>query len=147
MSTQTVAEAFAAAWQDADVTTLTALAADNFTFSGAVPEPLPLPPVIGLILTLKHAFPNLQYNAQVQRVEGSVAHLAPRVTGTHTADLDLTPMGMGVIPATGISINLPQEIARITVEAEKVVNYHIDPVPGGGLPGILAQVGVAAHPS
>jgi hypothetical protein len=144
MSTQKVAEDFVAAWQAGDADTLTALAADGFTFSGAVPEPLPLQPIIGLILTLKDAFPDIQYNAKIQRVEGNVVHLTPHLTGAHTGDLDLTAMGLGVIPATGKSINLPEETARITVEGDKVVNYHVDPIPGGGLPGILAQLGIAA---
>jgi hypothetical protein len=144
MSTQTIAEDFVSAWQAGDADTLTALAADGFTFSGAVPEPLPLQPVIGLILTLKKAFPDIQYNARIQRVEGNVVHVTPHLTGTHTGDLDLTAMGMGVIPPTGRSFNLPEETGRLTVEGDKVVNFRIDPIPGGGLPGILAQLGIAA---
>jgi hypothetical protein len=144
MNTQKVAEAFAAAWQAGDADTLTILATDNFTFSGAVPEPLPLNAVIGLILTLKKAFPDLQYNATIQRVEGNIAHLTPHLTGTHTGDLDLTAMGLGIIPPSGKSINLPEETAQITVEGGKVVNYYVVPTPGGGLLGILTQLGVEA---
>lgn len=144
INTQKVAEAFVAAWQASDTDTLTELATDNFTFSGAVPEPLPLNAVIGLILTLKKAFPDLQYNASIQQVEGNVAHLTPHLPGTHTGDLDLTMMGLGIIPPSGKSINLPEETAQITVEGGKVVNYHVVPTAGGGLPGILTQLGVEA---
>ncbi len=88
------------------------------------------------------AFPDIDYNARTVSVEGDVIRTTSRLTGTHTADLDLTPMGMGVIPATGKSFSNPTENGAMKVEGGKVVSWEIERTEGGGLAGILAQIGV-----
>ena len=43
----------------------------------------------------------------------------PQVSGTHTGDLDLTALGLGIIPPSGRAFRLPEETARITVEGAR----------------------------
>lgn len=142
MGTKDTAQAFIQAWQSGDPAKVAAVCADSFTFSGAVPQPLNVQAAGGLVAIMKQAFPDIQYHTQIEHMDGDVVHVVNRVTGTHTGNLDLTPMGMGVIPATGGTFALPEEPGRITIQGDKVINFHIEAPPNGGLPGILAQLGV-----
>jgi hypothetical protein len=71
-----------------------------------------------------------------------VVRTTNQLTGTHSGDLDLSGMGMGVIPATGKSFSLPPEESEATVEGGKMVALHVYSTPEGGLAGILRQIGV-----
>jgi len=142
MGTKETAQAFINAWQSGDPAEVAAVCADNFTFSGAVPQALDVQAAGGLVAIMKNAFPDIQYHTRITHIEGDVVHVVNQVTGTHTGDLDLTPMGLGVIPATRRTFSLPEELGRITIAGDKVVNFHVDAPSNGGLPGILAQIGV-----
>ena len=85
--------------------------------------------------------PDLDFRLHSMGVEGNVVTTGTQLSGTHTADLDLKPMGFGVIPASGKSVDLPHEAGKITVEGDKIVSYEIDVVEGGGVMGILKQIG------
>ena len=110
-------------------------------FSGPVPEPVDAHTWLGLVKALNAGMPDLEFHTHTMGVEGNVVMKGAQITGTHTADLDLTPMGFGVIPASGKSVELPHEAGRITVEGDKIKSYVIDVVEGDGLMGILAQIG------
>ena len=51
--------------------------------------------------------------------------------------------GFPRVPPTGNPIANPTEYIEVTVENGQVTVWHVDPVPNGGLPGILAQMGAA----
>ena len=142
MSTREFAESFAEAFNAGDYDTVASYLADDFQFSGPVPEPIDGKQWIGMSKTLKAAFPDIKYNLRVVGVEGNVVTTVTQLTGTHTGDLDLTAMGMGVIPATGKSFSNPEERGETTVNGDKIVSMRIPPTEGAGLMGILAQIGV-----
>jgi len=142
MRTREIAEAFLAGINVLDLDAAAPYCADNFTYSGPVPKPVSVQEWRGLAALFRTAFPDWSFNARVERVEGDVVHVTAQVTGTHTGNLDLTALDIGIIPATGKSISLPQGTGRVTLEGDKVVNLHFDVVPGAGIPGILAQLGV-----
>lgn len=75
-------------------------------------------------------------------MEGNVVRVTNQLTGTHTNDFDLSAMGLGVFPATGKSISNPEEQGETTVKDNKITSVHINAVEGGGLMGILKQLGV-----
>ncbi len=61
--------------------------------------------------------------------------------GTHTGDLDMSPLGVGVIPASGKHIVWPDADVKITVEGGKIVQEE----PHGdyrGLAAFLEPLGV-----
>jgi len=61
--------------------------------------------------------------------------------GTHTSDLDLSAMGVGVIPASGKKIVWLEASLKLTVEGDKIVK--MEPHGGAaGLKGFLAPLGV-----
>jgi hypothetical protein len=95
---------------------------------------------------LQAGIPDWSFNLSDVQVTGNVAHTTHQISGTHTGNLDLSPMGMPVIPATGKSFKLPVEHADLTYEGNKLTRFHADVAAGGGLPGILQQLGVEMPP-
>jgi len=94
---------------------------------------------------LKRACPNLDYHFHVDRVdglEGNVVKISAELKGTHSGALDLSPMGLGVTPATHKSFASPHEHYRVTIKHDKVASWVVEPIEGGGLMGILGQLGL-----
>lgn len=62
--------------------------------------------------------------------------------GTHTGDLDLSALGVGVIPASGKRVVTPESKTMFMVEGDQIVGSK--PI-SGGLESLL--VGIGAMPS
>jgi hypothetical protein len=142
MNTQELAQAFAQAINAGDWDTVASYLADDFQFSGPMPEPVGAAEWIGLNRTLKAGMPDMCINLRIVSVEGDAIRSVDQLTGTHTADLDLTPLGIGVIPAAGRKVSLPQEQGVARVRGGKVVSIELNTPENGGLVGLLAQLGV-----
>jgi len=119
-----------------------ALLTDDFVFSGPVPEPIGAQMYIGFQAKLKEAFPDWSFNVSHGHAHGDTVHVNVDITGTHTGNLDLSPMGLPVVPATGIAIQLPTEDVYVTVRGDRVAALETAATEGAGVPGILAQLGV-----
>ena len=115
---------------------------DDFQFSGPVPNPIGREAWLGMSANLKTAFPDLDYQFHVDDADGDVVKLSAQLKGLHSGDLDLTSLNMGVIPATNKSFANPQEHGTATVKGDKVVSWAVEPIEGGGVMGILGQIGV-----
>src|SRR6266508_990252 len=116
---------------------------NDYQFSGPVPEPINGETWLGIHKNLKKAFPNLDYHFHVDGVEGDVTKLSAELKGTHTIVLDLSPVGLVVTPATNKSFAIPREHGKVTCKGDKVVSWVVDRIEGGGLMGILDQLGIA----
>jgi SnoaL-like polyketide cyclase len=130
--------------QTADFKKAKSLLTDNFQFSGPVPEPVNGEQWLGISGSLKTAFPNLDYRFAISGAEGKVVHISAQLSGTHSGSLDLTGMGMGVIPATGKSFSATRESGNVTVEGDKVASWVNQPTEGAGLTAVLSQLGIKA---
>jgi hypothetical protein len=86
-------------------------------------------------------FSDIAIKYELHGVEGNLVRGRSRVTATHTGDLDLGQLGMGVVAATGKSVTTVSAIDFI-VEGGKIVSGVAKPEAGGGIPGLLAQLGV-----
>lgn len=114
-------------------------------FSGPVPEVLKREAWMEMNKNLKKACPNLDYHFHVDRVDGLDGHLvkiSAELKGTQSCILDLSPVGLGVSPATDKSFVAPREHVRVTIKDSKVASWVIEPIEGGGLMGILTQLGI-----
>ena len=118
------------------------LLADDFQISGPFPEPLSREQWLGMHATLKAAFPDWSFNLNKIEDRGNSAVAYYHITGTHKGALDLSAMGMPVIPATSKNIKLPAEHAEMDIQDGKVVSMVVHGDEGGGLPGLLKQIGV-----
>lgn len=125
-----------------DWATVYAHLTDDFVFAGPVPQPIGAQQWVGLQQALQTAMPDWSFNASKFEDKGGVVRVTVQISGTHTEDLDLSAMGLPVIPATSIHVQLPAEHPELTVKGDKVSAVNVQPTPGGGVPGLLAQLGV-----
>jgi hypothetical protein len=121
------------------------LVSKDCQFSGPVPEVLKREAWMEMNKNLKKACPNLDYHFHVDRVDGLDGHLvkiSAELQGTQSGVLDLSPVGLGVTAATDKSFAAPREHVRVTIKDSKVASWVVEPIEGGGLMGILRQLGL-----
>ena len=112
---------------------------DDFKFVGAGPEPLDKKATLRVWGSLREAMPDFNHNLRNLREAGTLVYGTVEVTGTHTATL-VIPNGP-TLPPTGRRLQNPLERVVITVKNGKVTQWAVESVPGGGLGGILGQLG------
>jgi hypothetical protein len=114
---------------------------DDFLLTGLTSTPLRKNEVLVLQGELLTAMPDFSYNlAEIRREERDVSAMV-QITGTHTRDLTLSVLGLPPVQPTGIAVTLPQVSATFEVEEGKVLGMQVETVPGGGLAGLLQQIG------
>lgn len=118
------------------------LTADAMASGGVLPQPTPAMEAFSLIGGLKAAFPDLKFEVEQVTVDGNQARVKTQISGTNTGALSLPMPGMpSNLPPTGKKVSA-EDVFVVTVEGDKVSHLHVDSPAGGGLPGILAQLGV-----
>ena len=118
--------------QASDFEKAKSLLTDDFIFSGPVPEPINGPAWLGLS----------DYQFKIEGVDGDTVNTSAQLKGTHTGNLDLTAMGMGVIPPTNKAFAATRESGKVTVQGEKIKALFNEPTEGAGLMAILVQLGI-----
>ena len=114
---------------------------DNFIFSGPVPKPLSRVEYIDLMRAVLKAFPDWKFNATNFKQVSDHVTCNTHITGTHTGVLELPMLGISAQP-TNTRFASPEELLTVTVENSKITRVESGDVPGGGLMGILSQIGV-----
>lgn len=142
MNAQQVTQRVVKAIEDQDWASAQALLADDFTFSGAVPQPIGGAAWLGVHQALANAMPDLRVNYAPTSGEDGKAEGVVQITGTNTGELALPMPGLPRVAATGRKIANPKEHVRITARGDKLINWDVEPVPDGGVVGILKQMGV-----
>jgi predicted ester cyclase len=117
------------------------LYADNFILTGPVPKPLSRVEYIDLMRAVLKAFPDWKFNATNFKQVRDHVTCNTHITGTHTGVLELPMLGISAHP-TKKHFASPEEMLTITVENSKITRVESGDVPGGGLMGILSQIGV-----
>ncbi|MDX1418270.1 MAG: nuclear transport factor 2 family protein [Candidatus Promineifilaceae bacterium] len=94
----------------------------------------------GMQQTLQ-AFTDYGFVLNDVREEGDFVIMSGHFEGTHTGDLDLSAMGIGVIPASGKKVVWPEASEKISVEGDKII--RMEPYSGAsGMQAWLAALGV-----
>ena len=114
---------------------------DDFVVRGWMPYPLDKAKFLAIQSALLDAMPDFSYNLSDVYEAGNEVVALIQVTGTQTNDLALPLHGMPPFPATGLAVNLPQVQTRFVLKDDKVSEMNVESVPGGGLAGLLQQVG------
>ena len=114
---------------------------DDFVVHGWTPFPLDQEKFLATQSALLDAIPDFSYNLSDVHKAGDEVEALIQVTGTQTDDLILPMHGMPPFPATGLAIDLPQVKVRFVLKDHKVSEMNIETVAGGGLAGLLQQVG------
>lgn len=141
MSVEQVARDFITTMTDLEKTKAY-LAPDAMVSGGVLPQPMPAMEALGLVAGMKSAFPDLKFDVQQVTVNGDQATVNVKLSGTNTGPLSMPLPGMtGSIPPTGKLVSVPDTFV-VTVKDDKVTHMNVDSPAGGGLPGVLAQMGV-----
>jgi predicted ester cyclase len=142
MNKRETVEALMDSIQKGDFEVVKSMLADDFQFSGPVPEPINKEAWLGMSASLKTAFPDLDYHFRVIGTEGDVVRTTSQLSGTHSGSFDLTGMNMGVIPATDKTFVATREKTKITVKENKITSWVVEPTEGAGVMAILKQLDV-----
>jgi predicted ester cyclase len=142
MSRRETVQALMDSIQKGDFENARTMLADDFQFSGPVPEPINAEAWLGMSASLKAAFPDLDYRFKVIGAEGDVVRSTTQLSGTHSGSFDLTGMNMGVIPATNKSFSAKLAKTKVTVKDDKITSWAVEPTEGAGLMAILKQLDV-----
>jgi hypothetical protein len=142
MSNLEIAKRAADLLESRDLKGLQALLADDFRAKGATLE-LTKQQALGYLQIFFTAFPDHRFGfTDFEEKEGLIS-CTGQETGTHKGVLDLNPLGMPVsLTPTGKSFKLPKSVFTLRVAGDKVTYYSEEAVKGGGLAGILEQLGV-----
>ncbi|GHO88729.1 hypothetical protein [Dictyobacter formicarum] len=116
---------------------------DSFTMTGFASKGLNKAQFLSLQYELLAAMPDLSYNLGnvVRTEEANTVRASVTLTGTHTRDLSLPLFGLESIPATGVSVVLPQTNLICHVEHGQLSRLEFENITGGGLVGLLQQLG------
>jgi predicted ester cyclase len=96
---------------------------------------------LGMAHLLLSAFTDFKWVRSDLRQEGDGVIMSGHFEGRHTGDLDLSAMGVGVVPASGKMIVWPQASVEYKVAGDKIISEK----PHGGASGMeamLAPLGV-----
>jgi len=121
-----------------DSTTFT----EDMIFSGPVPQPLKRNEFVTLMKNLVGASPDWNFHARDITVLGDTVKVTVGITGTQTRTLPGLMPGMQALPPTNKHFILPEEHLSIKVRGDKICEILVDTVPGGGVIGMLTQLGV-----
>ncbi len=142
MSNLEVAKRAADLLESRDLKGLQALMVDDFRAKGATLE-LTKQQALGYLQIFFTAFPDHSFGFADFEEKGDSIYCTGQETGTHKGVLDLNPFGMPVaLPPTGKSFKLPKSIFTFRVAGDKLTYYGEEAVKGGGLAGIMEQLGV-----
>ena len=142
MSSLEIAKRFASLLESKDMKGLQVLLADDFKAKGGTLE-LAKQQALGYLQIFFTAFPDHRFGFTDFDEKGDLVYCNGQETGTHNGILDLKPLGMPLsLPPTGKSFSLPKSIYTIRVAGDKVTYFSEEAVKGGGLAGILEQLGV-----
>jgi predicted ester cyclase len=142
MNKRETVQALMDAVQKGDFENVKPMLADDFQFSGPVPEPINKETWLAMSASLKTAFPDLDYHFKVIGAEGDVVRSTSQLSGTHNGAFDLTNMNMGVIPATNKAFSVNLEKVKVVVKGDKIASWIVGPTEGAGLMAILKQLEV-----
>ncbi len=131
------------ALQSGDIELAADTLADDFVMSGFAPKQLNKNQFLTTYSNLLAAMPDLSFNTTDElSEENGVVQTEIEITGTHLNQLALPVLGIQPIEPTGLAVTLAQTKTIYHVNGDnKVTSMEMQPVVGGGLEGLLQQVG------
>lgn len=133
---------FVTALQSGDIGLAANSMTDGFTMSGFAPNSLDKNEFLVMQSKLLAAMPDFSYNlSDIQDAENESVQALIQITGTQLNGLDLSPLGIQPVQATGLAVTLPQVHVTYRVENGLVTSVQVESLPGSGIAGLLQQVG------
>lgn len=130
---------YTAALERGDLEAVAALLHEDFRLEGVDIDGVGKSEFIAAMKAQLDAFPDYSENpTDVEEIGDDVVQFVAHVTGTQRGTFHFP--GLPPIPPTGRTVRLPREPAWVHVLDDRMLVYHVAPVPGGGIKGILAQL-------
>ena len=97
----------------------------------------------GMEMMMKVSIPDLANNVSDIKEDGDDVLVTAQFTGTFTKDMDLSAVGMGVVPATGKALKFPASTLRVFFEGDKIKEIRdLSTGPDAGQAGFMKALGV-----
>ena len=100
---------------------------------------------MGMSQILNSAFSDFKAVTSDLHEEGDAVILRSHFEGTHTGDLDLSALGMGVFPASGRKIVWPEASTTWRFDGDKIASIQAND-DNGGVGPFLAALGATPSP-
>jgi predicted ester cyclase len=139
MSVEQVVRDFFASWSTGKVADH--VTPDAMVSGGILPQAMPALEAFKIIAAVQAAMPDFKVAVEKVTTQGDQATVLGRISGTQTGALSLPMPGMPTVPATGKKVSAPDKFI-LTVKGDKVSQMHVDSPADGGIPAMLAQLGV-----
>jgi len=137
---QTVREFMAAV--TADITAAAEFMDDDFSVTGMAPAPIDKETFLALHGDFNRAMPDRRFILSDVRSEGKTVSALVGMRGIHSGVLNVPIPGVEPVEPTHIQVDLPPSPMTFTLHDGKVAGIDAAPPPGGGLMGLLDQLGV-----
>jgi len=143
MSATDTVNTFMTALQSGDIELAADTMSDDFVMSGFAPKQFNKNQFLSTYSNLLASMPDLSFNMTDElSEENGTVQVEIEITGTHLNQLELPVLGIQPIEPTGLAVTLAQTKTAYHVNNEnKVTRMEMQPVVGGGLEGLLQQVG------
>ena len=134
---------FITALQSGDIELAANTMSDDFVMSGFAPKQLDKNQFLSTYSNLLSSMPDLSFNMTDEpSEENGVVQTEIEITGTQLNQLALPVLGIQPIEPTGLAVTLAQTKTTYHVNSDnKVTRMEMQAVAGGGLEGLLQQVG------
>src|SRR5579875_1163758 len=141
MNAKEIVKTFITALQSGAIAMAARYMTDDFKLIGWTPEPLDRGKFLALQTQMDTGMPDFSYNLTDLHARGSVVTGLIQLAATHTRDLAFPQFGIPTILTTGSVIGLPQVPVEFALNDGKVAEMKMQAVPGGGMEGLLQQLG------
>ena len=118
--------------------------ADDFLFSGWTPKPLNKADFINVFAELKSGIPGLMFNLHNLAEQGNAVSGSIQIAGYQSDAFSIPSLSLPPIPQMARSISLPVEDVSFTLMDDKITRWSVQHVDGGGIKGLLHQLGFDA---
>jgi hypothetical protein len=137
-----IVRSFMNALETNDRDTADSYLSDDFTFSGWTPQPLNKKNFFMVIGGIKSGIPGLIFNLHNIDEQEDTLTGTLKIAGYQTDSFVLPPLGLPPIPQTANSVSLPAEDVKFLLSNDQITRMIIQPTPGGGINGLLRQLGI-----
>ncbi|MCU7495670.1 MAG: ester cyclase [Ignavibacteria bacterium] len=142
MSPANIIEEFLIAIEQRNFTKAEDLLSNSFKVTGVAPDTLDASGFMSIHRALGNGIPDFRFNYEFLKEKGGAVNVRFHITGTHTKSMPAPYAGLRTIAPTNKSVNMPDEQVEFTVRDNKIQKLQVTHVEGGGLPGLLKQIGV-----
>ncbi|MGE5621335.1 MAG: ester cyclase [archaeon] len=142
MSPANIVEEFLIAIEQRNFNKAEELLSNSFKVTGVGPDTLDASSFMSIHRALGNGMPDFRFNYEFTKEKGGIVNVKMHITGTHTKSMPAPYAGLRTIPPTNKTVNMPEEPVEFTVRDNKIQKMQVTNVEGGGLPGLLKQIGV-----